>query len=174
MCAAQTAIRQPAVFVAHGGGPLPLLDHPSHRGLTKWLQSFPSLLKSDPKAILVISAHWEVRLIFAAPFYQIAADSAQRLSLACYAVLRTAIMLRKLITVLLTTLLPTLRAILQQVQLPLQLQHWCMLHVRPVACLDICPVSVSCLAWTSKCKSRDEKNVYIHLSTYTCRRSTQQ
>ena len=61
MCAAQTAIKQPAVFVAHGGGPLPLLNHPSHKGLTSWLQDFPALLKSSPKAILVISAHWEVR-----------------------------------------------------------------------------------------------------------------
>ena len=60
MCAAQTAIKQPAVFVAHGGGPLPLLNHPSHKGLISWLQQFPSLLKTDPKAILVISAHWEV------------------------------------------------------------------------------------------------------------------
>ena len=86
-----------------------MLDHPSHRGLTKWLQSFPSLLKSNPpKAILVISAHWEVRLVFAAHFYQNAAESTQRLSLACYAVLRTAIMLRRTITVLLTVVLPTL------------------------------------------------------------------
>ena len=171
MCAVQTAIRQPAVFVAHGGGPLPLLDHPSHRGLTKWLQSFPSLLKRDPKAILVISAHWEVRLVFAAHFYQNAAESTQRLSLACYAVLRTAIMLRRTITVLLTTVLPTLRAILQQVQLP---QHWCMLHVRKVLCLYICPLSVSCLAWTSRHNSRDDKYVNMHLNTYVCRRSTQQ
>ncbi|CAL5222345.1 g4696 [Coccomyxa viridis] len=55
------ALKQPAVFVAHGGGPSPLLSDPSHQGLTSWLQHFPSLLKSDPKAIMVISAHWEER-----------------------------------------------------------------------------------------------------------------
>jgi aromatic ring-opening dioxygenase catalytic subunit (LigB family) len=53
--------KQPAVFVAHGGGPLPILNHSSHRGLTRWLQQFSSHLTSNPVSILVISAHWEVR-----------------------------------------------------------------------------------------------------------------
>lgn len=53
--------KQPAVFVAHGAGPLPILNHSSHIGLTKWLQQFSSHLKGNPKSILVISAHWEVR-----------------------------------------------------------------------------------------------------------------
>ncbi len=57
---ATTSVKQPAVFVAHGGGPLPLLGHPGHAGLTKWLQSYSASLHAQPKAILVISAHWEV------------------------------------------------------------------------------------------------------------------
>ena len=55
-------MKQPAVFVAHGGGPLPLLGHPGHASLTKWLQSYSATLHAQPKAILVISAHWEVML----------------------------------------------------------------------------------------------------------------
>lgn len=58
----QTATRQPAVFVAHGGGPLPLLGHPPHSGLTRWLEGFSKDLPAQPKAVLVISAHWEVGL----------------------------------------------------------------------------------------------------------------
>lgn len=53
-------VRQPALFVAHGGGPLPLLGHPGHANLTRWLQKFSSTLHAKPKAILVVSAHWEV------------------------------------------------------------------------------------------------------------------
>ncbi|EIE24401.1 Extradiol aromatic ring-opening dioxygenase [Coccomyxa subellipsoidea C-169] len=56
---ATTSVKQPAVFVAHGGGPLPLLGHPGHAGLTKWLQRYSASLHAQPKAILVISAHWE-------------------------------------------------------------------------------------------------------------------
>ena len=52
--------RQPALFVAHGGGPLPLLGHPGHANLTSWLHNFSSTLHGKPKAILVVSAHWEV------------------------------------------------------------------------------------------------------------------
>lgn len=59
-------MKQPAVFVAHGGGPLPLLGHPGHASLTKWLQSYSATLHAQPKAILVISAHWEV-MIYPSP-----------------------------------------------------------------------------------------------------------
>lgn len=46
------------VFLPHGGGPLPLLGEPGHAELVSSLQ----LLSADkpmPKAIVVISAHWE-------------------------------------------------------------------------------------------------------------------
>jgi len=52
-------MRYPAVFVNHGGGPLPLLgrqpalfDH-MKEVRSKWLP------KNDPDAIIVLSAHWQ-------------------------------------------------------------------------------------------------------------------
>ncbi len=48
----------PVVFIPHGGGPLPLLGDPDHQALVNFLQEFPKTL-AKPKAILVISAHWE-------------------------------------------------------------------------------------------------------------------
>ncbi len=48
----------PVVFVPHGGGPMPLLGDASHRELTAFMQSLAQDLPT-PKAILVISAHWE-------------------------------------------------------------------------------------------------------------------
>ncbi len=46
------------VFLSHGGGPLPLLGDPGHAPLVQALQDMASRLPR-PKAILVISAHWE-------------------------------------------------------------------------------------------------------------------
>lgn len=47
-----------ALFVSHGGGPMPLLGDPGHSHMVACLQglaaSFP-----QPQAILVVSAHWE-------------------------------------------------------------------------------------------------------------------
>ncbi len=48
----------PVLFVPHGGGPLPLLNDPSHSELTDFLSSV-SLELPHPKAILVVTAHWE-------------------------------------------------------------------------------------------------------------------
>lgn len=47
----------PIVYLPHGGGPLPLLNDPSHQSLTQFLRSLGQLPK--PEVILVISAHWE-------------------------------------------------------------------------------------------------------------------
>jgi aromatic ring-opening dioxygenase catalytic subunit (LigB family) len=55
--------RMPVVFLPHGGGPWPFVD----LGLSKkefddlagYLRSVRALPKSPPKALLVISAHWE-------------------------------------------------------------------------------------------------------------------
>lgn len=55
-----TAVKQPAVFFAHGAGPLPLLGHHSHTNLIKCLKGFAATLREAPKAILIVSAHWEV------------------------------------------------------------------------------------------------------------------
>jgi aromatic ring-opening dioxygenase catalytic subunit (LigB family) len=48
----------PVVFVPHGGGPMPLLGDASHRELTQFMQQLASGLP-QPKAILVVTAHWE-------------------------------------------------------------------------------------------------------------------
>ena len=48
----------PVVFVPHGGGPMPLLGDPGHRELTAFLKELGQTLPA-PRAILVISAHWE-------------------------------------------------------------------------------------------------------------------
>lgn len=53
----------PALFVGHGGGPLPLLEHPSHEGLIETWAPGGKVheLIHDPsvKAIVVVSAHHE-------------------------------------------------------------------------------------------------------------------
>lgn len=51
-------MKAPALYIPHGGGPLPLLDDPAHATLTAFLRQCPSLF-TRPEAILVISAHWE-------------------------------------------------------------------------------------------------------------------
>lgn len=48
----------PVLFVAHGGGPLPLLNDPSHHHHRAFLSSIAATLPM-PKAILLITAHWE-------------------------------------------------------------------------------------------------------------------
>lgn len=49
-----------AVYLSHGGGPLPLLGDPGHKVMLDFMQQLPSRLRR-PDAILVISAHWEER-----------------------------------------------------------------------------------------------------------------
>ncbi|QSX40059.1 DODA-type extradiol aromatic ring-opening family dioxygenase [Shewanella cyperi] len=48
----------PAIFIPHGGGPLPLLDEPGHRELIGFLKALPQSFPA-PDAIVIISAHWE-------------------------------------------------------------------------------------------------------------------
>lgn len=45
-------------FISHGGGPMPLLNDPSHEQLVAYLKSLADKLEK-PSAILLISAHWE-------------------------------------------------------------------------------------------------------------------
>lgn len=58
--------KMPIIFVPHGGGPMPLLDEPNHRGLTQFMAELDKTYLADlaqkPKAILVISAHWEEKV----------------------------------------------------------------------------------------------------------------
>lgn len=55
--------RMPALFLPHGGGPWPFvdlgLDHAEVAELKGYLESVRGVPKAPPKALLVISAHWE-------------------------------------------------------------------------------------------------------------------
>lgn len=54
----------PTFYIPHGGGPCFFMAwDPPHtwKTLEHWLQEFPKTLPEAPKALLVISAHWETR-----------------------------------------------------------------------------------------------------------------
>ena len=46
------------LYIAHGGGPLPLLNHKGHFELIQFLKKIPEQLE-PPETIIIISAHWE-------------------------------------------------------------------------------------------------------------------
>ena len=58
--------RMPVAFAPHGGGPWPFVDLGLDRAeiddLTAYLRSLRTLPKTPPKALLVVSAHWEERV----------------------------------------------------------------------------------------------------------------
>lgn len=52
----------PTFFISHGGGPWPWVDEPmraSHDQLAASLEQLPRSIGATPKAVLMISAHWE-------------------------------------------------------------------------------------------------------------------
>ncbi|MCB1800568.1 MAG: dioxygenase [Gammaproteobacteria bacterium] len=49
-----------ALFLSHGGGPLPLLADPGHQEMIACLQQIASTI-ARPDALLVVSAHWEAQ-----------------------------------------------------------------------------------------------------------------
>lgn len=54
--------RLPTFFLSHGGGPWPFMDGPyrqAHAQLEASLRALPATLPQKPRAILMISAHWE-------------------------------------------------------------------------------------------------------------------
>ncbi len=56
--------RMPAIFLPHGGGPWPFVDLPMFEqaetgALSEYLVSLPAFLPEVPRALLVVSAHWE-------------------------------------------------------------------------------------------------------------------
>ncbi len=57
------ATRQPALYIPHGGGPWPFVDGLGLPGtwdrLRTYLEQLGETLPTPPKALLVISAHWE-------------------------------------------------------------------------------------------------------------------
>ena len=55
--------RMPVAFIPHGGGPWPFVDmgisKPEVAALADYLRSLRTLPVVPPRALLVISAHWE-------------------------------------------------------------------------------------------------------------------
>ncbi|MEP0074029.1 MAG: class III extradiol ring-cleavage dioxygenase [Marinomonas sp.] len=49
------------VYISHGGGPMPLLNDPSHNEMIHTLKEIAKNV-GKPSAILVISAHWETKI----------------------------------------------------------------------------------------------------------------
>lgn len=50
-----------ALFLSHGGGPLPLLGDAGHKEMVSCLQNIASVIPK-PSALVVVSAHWEESL----------------------------------------------------------------------------------------------------------------
>jgi aromatic ring-opening dioxygenase catalytic subunit (LigB family) len=53
---------QPSYFISHGGGPCFFMDWDppdAWRGLETFLRGIPDALPEQPRAVLVVSAHWE-------------------------------------------------------------------------------------------------------------------
>jgi aromatic ring-opening dioxygenase catalytic subunit (LigB family) len=56
------AVRMPTFFLSHGGGPWPYMEGPrreAFRLLEASLQDLPRQLPARPRAVLVVSGHWE-------------------------------------------------------------------------------------------------------------------
>ena len=52
----------PTFYISHGGGPWPWVEgrmRETHRNLEAALQNMPQLVGTTPKAVVMISAHWE-------------------------------------------------------------------------------------------------------------------
>lgn len=56
-----STLQQPTFFLSHGGGPWPWLkkEMPFFEELERLLKSIPGQLPEKPKAVLVVSGHWE-------------------------------------------------------------------------------------------------------------------
>jgi aromatic ring-opening dioxygenase catalytic subunit (LigB family) len=54
-------LRQPALFIPHGGGPCFFMPDPNGtwRGMEGYLKGLAASLPAKPRAILVVSGHWE-------------------------------------------------------------------------------------------------------------------
>jgi aromatic ring-opening dioxygenase catalytic subunit (LigB family) len=59
-----TTVTLPTLYLSHGGGPWPWMKGPhydAHRKLEGALQKLPKLVGVTPKAVLIVSAHWEAK-----------------------------------------------------------------------------------------------------------------
>ena len=61
MTEAGAMLRQPSLFIPHGGGPCFFMPDPhgTWRGMEAYLRSIAKGLPERPRAILVVSGHWE-------------------------------------------------------------------------------------------------------------------
>lgn len=59
--AAGTAMVQPSLFIPHGGGPCFFMPDPGHvwSGIASFLKGLVDRLPEPPRAIIVVSGHWE-------------------------------------------------------------------------------------------------------------------
>ena len=48
------------LYIPHGGGPLPLMGDPGHKQLKNFLTAIIPQILPRPRALVVISAHWEM------------------------------------------------------------------------------------------------------------------
>lgn len=66
--------RLPALFINHGGGPLPLLG--KQPAVAHFLSSYAATLPARPRAVLVVTAHWEadVTTVSCAPRHSLIYD----------------------------------------------------------------------------------------------------
>ncbi|MEP7311754.1 MAG: class III extradiol ring-cleavage dioxygenase [Pseudomonadota bacterium] len=53
--------RQPSLYIPHGGGPCFFMDDPEGTwlGMAEFLRGLPASLPEKPRAILIVSGHWE-------------------------------------------------------------------------------------------------------------------
>lgn len=63
--AKKMSVIAPAIFVNHGGGPMPLLGDKDHAGLTNFLRDEVKkhLNLEEVKAIILVTAHWEENVV---------------------------------------------------------------------------------------------------------------
>lgn len=57
----------PVVFLGHGGGPMPVLGDKMHKQLIDSWRNLPDLLPFKPRAVCVVSAHWETKFVTVNP-----------------------------------------------------------------------------------------------------------
>jgi aromatic ring-opening dioxygenase catalytic subunit (LigB family) len=50
------------LYISHGGGPMPILNDPTHEKMIDFMNHLPEKL-NKPKAIVVFSAHWEENMV---------------------------------------------------------------------------------------------------------------
>ena len=58
-----TTATQPSLYIPHGGGPCFFMPDPGGvwRGMEHYLRTLPERLPEPPRAILIVSGHWETR-----------------------------------------------------------------------------------------------------------------